>query len=52
MPTINPMASGPAPRYSAKRGSTGLLAREYENLAKKPTVQSAVNGGNNLSKVI
>jgi hypothetical protein len=46
IPTTNPITSGPAPRYRAKRGNTGLLASEYENLAKNPTVQSAVKGVN------
>jgi hypothetical protein len=44
IPTANPIASGPAPRYSANSGSTGLLARAYDNLAKKPTEQRDANG--------
>jgi hypothetical protein len=44
IPTAKPIASGPAPRYSANSGSTGLLARAYESLAKKPTEQRAAKG--------
>src|SRR5512139_3602705 len=47
-PTAKPMASGPAPRYRAKRGSTGLLASAYESLAKNPTVQRALKGDSML----
>jgi hypothetical protein len=41
---ITPTAEGPAPRWDAKRGSTGLLEIVELKMAKSPAAQSRTKG--------